>query len=63
MSLGRNQPWEPIMKVKVATVEEMRKIRLDSAKKAATMNEEELEEDLKSKGFTKNQQDGSLKVR
>jgi len=41
------------MKVKVATAAEMRQIRLDSAKKAAIMSEEELENDLKSKGFTK----------
>lgn len=41
------------MKVKVATPEEMRKIRLDSARKAATMTKEECEKDLKSKGFVK----------
>jgi hypothetical protein len=41
------------MKVKVATVGEMRKIRLDSSREAAKMTKEELEEDLKSKGSTK----------
>ena len=41
------------MKVKIATAEEMKKIRLESAQKAASMSEEELEEDFKSKGLVK----------